>query len=224
MNARVMSAATLTRLAENIQGRGALESVPYCVQNDEGPVEIVSGHHRIRAARMAGFTHVPVLIDRSGLSRSRIVSKQLAHNALVGYDDPDILARLLDKIADVNDLLATGLDKDNLPVPEEFKVTLFSPHADYAWKYVAFTFLQHQLDNLEGLIREIRSNDAFVLADEDQFEPFINAVAAFAHRKKIFSAGTAVSLLIDIALDEVRKLDEENAALAAEAEGEDDGD
>lgn len=50
VNARYMKAEMFERLTENIKGDGRLESLPFCALTDKG-IEIVSGHHRIRAVR-----------------------------------------------------------------------------------------------------------------------------------------------------------------------------
>ena len=49
INARIMDDAKFNQLVANIEKRGTLEQLPYCVLTDRG-VEIVSGHHRTRAA------------------------------------------------------------------------------------------------------------------------------------------------------------------------------
>ena len=55
VNAQQMSSRDFDRLTENIRIRGQVESLPYCHQpNGEGTIEIISGHHRVRAARKAG--------------------------------------------------------------------------------------------------------------------------------------------------------------------------
>lgn len=72
INARIMDDAKFNQLVANIEKRGTLEQLPYCVLTDRG-VEIVSGHHRTRAARAAGLDHVNVLLDRTKLIRSSIV-------------------------------------------------------------------------------------------------------------------------------------------------------
>ncbi|HEU5032745.1 MAG TPA: ParB/Srx family N-terminal domain-containing protein, partial [Spirillospora sp.] len=52
VNAQTMSPRHFDRLTENIRGRGMIESLPYVYWPDEeGVPEIVSGHHRCRAAR-----------------------------------------------------------------------------------------------------------------------------------------------------------------------------
>jgi hypothetical protein len=207
VNAHVMPQAKLSRLTDNIRQRGLMESVPYCAQPDPSkPIEIVSGHHRVRAARAAGLTVIPALVDRSPMTRSQITAKQLAHNALVGHDDDETVQRLLASLTSVDDLLSTGLGADYLPTPDRFKVTLFTPHADYKWKFVTFTFLPHQLEQAKELIAAIGSKtDTLLVADLPQFDDFLTAVAAFARSKEILSASTAVAVLIDTALKEIER-------------------
>jgi hypothetical protein len=114
VNAHVMEPSKFNRMVANMKKRGALESVPFCAgapdsidpkQLAEGigrddkvalriaPPEIISGHHRVRAGRAAELGDVVVLVDRSGLTRSAITAKQLAHNALVGVDDMELVKR-----------------------------------------------------------------------------------------------------------------------------------
>jgi hypothetical protein len=213
VNAHVMVPDMLARLTENIRQRGGMESLAYCAQpGGSGQVEIVSGHHRIRAARAAGMAKIPVIVDKSNLTRSQIVAKQLAHNALVGVDDAGLIKQLLTQITSVDDLLATGLQQNMLPTPDKFKVTLFTPHADYKWKTMAFVFLSHQVDQIEALVKSLKSQtDVICLACQDQFEPFINAVATFARKRNVISAPTAISLLTETALAEVAKLEAQEA-------------
>ncbi len=61
-NARVMDAKPFQRLTENIKKNGQMESMPYCHKtvSPGGSEEfsIISGHHRVRAARKAGLTEI----------------------------------------------------------------------------------------------------------------------------------------------------------------------
>lgn len=64
-----------------------MESLPYCSQpNGEGPISIVSGHHRTRAAGRAGIQRIPVIVDTKPMTRSTITAKQIAANELTGRD------------------------------------------------------------------------------------------------------------------------------------------
>ena len=210
-NAHVMPPAKFERLVENIRRRGALESLPYCVQpGGEGPVEIVSGHHRVRAANAAGLTHIAVLVDTSTYSRSAIVAKQLAHNALVGHDDEEILKQLVATIDNPDDLLMTGLPKELLPGPEHDAMMLFTPRIDFDWRTVTFAFLPHQIDNLEKLLDSLDGQQDLVLcALREQFEPLLHAAAKLARIKKIRAGGTVLALLTEMALSEVQRAEQD---------------
>ncbi|HET9564798.1 MAG TPA: ParB N-terminal domain-containing protein, partial [Mycobacterium sp.] len=214
-----MAPAMFERLVENIRRTGRLESTPYCAQvKGLGAVEVVSGHHRIRAARKAGLTHVDVLVDTSDLTRSQIVAKQLAHNALVGHDDNDLIRQLVGRLTSVDDLLESGLGEDFVPTPEKFKVTLFTPHADYKWKTATFTFLDHQLASFEALAKSLKSEARTVCVGcQDQFEPFIKAVAAFGRERNIVSAATAIAVLTELATAEAAELKAQREAAEEDA-------
>jgi hypothetical protein len=214
VNAHVMAPATFNRLVENIKRRGALESLPYCAQpNGEGPVEIVSGHHRIRAARAAGLTEVTVLVDTSALTRSQIVAKQLAHNALVGTDDQDMVKRLLTTIDDPDDLIATGLPENMLGNKDDDQsLLLFTPRVDFDFKTVTFSFLPHQKQAFEDLCNTLDGRqDLLVACPMEQFEALLRAGTKYARIKKILSGGTAVALMIQNTLAEIERLEAEEA-------------
>ena len=53
VNARAMPKAMFERLAQTIGRDKRLESLPLCAKTDRG-IEIISGHHRTRAATSAG--------------------------------------------------------------------------------------------------------------------------------------------------------------------------
>ena len=84
-----------------------------------------------------------MLVDESGLSRSEIVAKQLAHNRIQGFDDPETLRRLF-SILDTPDLiLASGLADDLLELPLVDLESGITPYMDMGWKTVTLTFLVH---------------------------------------------------------------------------------
>ena len=87
INARIMKSDMQKQLTDNIKKRGQLESLPFCALID-GKIEIVSGHHRIRSAKDSGImSEIFVILDTTGLRRSQVAAKQLAHNAISGFDD-----------------------------------------------------------------------------------------------------------------------------------------
>jgi hypothetical protein len=201
-NAHTMPSRVFERLSENIGERGGLESLPLVAHPDpEGPYEVVSGHHRLRAAEAAGVGEAWCLVDTQLRTRSSIVAKQLAHNALVGIDDPQLVQELLKQIDNPDDMLRTGLPPEQLPNIGGDTLNLFTPHLDFQWKNITFTFLPHQMRNFDQLLDSIKDRrDLLGAAQEEQFEEFIKAVAAYARFKDIRSVGTAIAMLTEAAL------------------------
>ena len=169
VNAQMMDPEQFDRLTANVAERGALESVPYCAQPDpDGPIEIVSGHHRVRAARTAGLDQIPVLLDRAPMRRGRIIAKQIAHNQLAGSPDDHVLRQMVAMIDEVDDLLLTGLPDDYLPVMDTDLDALASPHADFEWRSMTLTFLPHQWDAFAELAEVLPKTDTLAVAHRDQ--------------------------------------------------------
>lgn len=195
MNAQIMQPREFDRLVENIRERGGLESLPYTHQPDlQGPISIVSGHHRFRAAREAGLTQIPVIVDAQEMSRGKIISKQIAHNELHGSPDEEILRQLVAQISDVDDLLRTGLTDDWMPTVEPDDTTLAIPHAEFDWRMVALTFLPKQLTEFSDVMKLIEAKTDLVgVADMEQFESF--AKTAFQHGRQWKIKSMSSSLL-----------------------------
>jgi hypothetical protein len=218
VNAHVMKPGTFDRLAENIRSRGQLESLPYCAQpGGEGPVEIVSGHHRVRAAKSAGLVEVPILLDCAEMTRSTIIAKQLAHNAIIGMDDPDLVKQLVSKIDTPDDLLATGLPQDVIGDADATAeaIGMFTPRIDFDYRTVSFAFLPHQQADLERLIGLLEGRqDLVVAAPLEQFDDLLKVAARFARIKGIKSGGTAITLMVRMALEEIERIEAENAQQA----------
>jgi hypothetical protein len=207
VNARVMDTGEYSQLVSNIRKTGYLESVPLCAttEGNDTVIEIVSGHHRIRAAKEAGLKRIPILLDSSGLSRNEIVAKQLAHNRLVGRDDPETL-RLLFELLDTPDLmLESGLANDLLDIPDVDLDQLLAPRLEMDWRVITFTFLPHQFDDMQNLLDAIPSTDAVLAGDIDQFDAFMKATLQYARLKNVRNAGLAIATLTAIALREIEE-------------------
>jgi len=206
VNARTMNPAMFKQLVANVKKRGSLESLPFCALVN-GRVEIISGHHRSRAAREAGLKEITVLLDESGLSRSQIAAKQLAHNSISGFDDQNIIRQIAQIITDVDDMLEAHLPKDILTEPEAVLDTLIAPKVDFDWKTVSFVFLPHQLDDMKALINSLEGRQDLVsVAPIELFKAFADAVIKFSRFMDIRSAGTAVAVMARTALEIVAEV------------------
>ncbi|QNT94923.1 hypothetical protein HEP81_04651 [Streptomyces griseofuscus] len=219
INAQVMQPRHFERLTGNIRKRGMVESLPYCHQpGGTGPIEVISGHHRSRAARAAGLQQIPAIIDTRTMRRSEVIAKQIAHNELHGDPDKDVLAQLVSMIDNVDDLIATGLDENQLPTVEPDDTKLAIPHGEFDWRSATLMFLPHQMEDFKDAITAIANGTDLVgAAPVEMFEDFAAAVYAFGRCKDVRNFTTMIALLTDIARREVEQAAKE-AEEAAKAD------
>lgn len=202
INARVMEDGKFKQLVNNIKKRGMLESLPFCAYTEKG-VEIVSGHHRTKASREAGLKVIPVILDMSGLNRSQIASKQLAHNAIAGIDDQNTLREIAKLITDVDDMLESAIDKDIFKEQRAEIERLATPAIDVDWKTVQFTFLPHQVKDFDKLVKKTHGVDIAGLADIELFKPFVEALEKTQEFEDIKAVGTAIYLMVQNTLEKL---------------------
>ena len=205
-NPQVMSREHFNTLVANIGRRGLLESMPYVVLVEDR-LDIVSGHHRLKAALTAGLEAVPVLVDTSGLTRSEVVAKQIAHNEIHGNPDKHTVAQLLQEIESVEDLLMTGLDSENLPQIEDRGLTpIGSLDPIPEWQTMILTMLPDHFEKftewLEASEHDRQADSVAAVAPEEVFDAFKEALFKFSAHRQVLAAGTVVGLLAETALDE----------------------
>jgi hypothetical protein len=212
INPQIMRPRDFDRLVENIRARGGLESLPYCYLPADEPdavIEIVSGHHRCRAAHAAGLERFPVIVDRHSMTRSELAAKQIAHNHLVGSPDSAVLRELLQAITDADDLLATGLPEEMLPIPAPSDpVPLAHPTASFDFRTVTLTFLPHQLANFKEVADVLEASDMVGVAHVDCYQEFARAMASYSRLKEIRAVGTTIHVLTTLARQEIAELEE----------------
>ena len=204
-NAQTMPPEMLERLAANIKKEQRLESFPLAVRRAkaDGTVyfELVSGHHRTRAARMAGVNRIYVLADPRDLSRSKVVAKQLAHNSINGMSDADVLKQLFAEISDVEDMFESYIDPENLDIPvPDSDAGVFDIVIPHDWRSVTFTFLPKQMDKFDELVAEVKArtdDDGVVgVVDAELFERFKKALQKAGAAEDVRSTGTVVSEMV----------------------------
>jgi len=158
-------------------------------------VQIVSGHHRKRAALVAGLVEIPVIVDTLAMSPEEVRTKQIAHNELVGRSDAEILKGMIGEIESPDLLLATGVDDEQLPVPQTTSTDLLgAPAVNFEWRTISFVFLPHQLAEFEDLIETGLSGrqDLVGVAPLENFEDFARSVSKYQRIKSVHSIGTII--------------------------------
>lgn len=197
INARVMKNEMQDQLTANILKRGQLESLPFLVLKD-GKLEIVSGHHRIKSARAAGLKEIIVIVDVSGLSRSQIAAKQLAHNAISGFDDDSTLREIVKMITDVDDMIESFVGKDIMEEPLEQYDKMLSPAIQFDFKNVTFSFLPHQVQDMDALIKSLETTASEIIgvATYEQCKGFVETLSRYQKFTDIRNVGAAIHSMI----------------------------
>lgn len=207
LNARAMTPAMFSRLQSTIGRDSRLESLPFCAlqrDKDREWLEIVSGHHRTRAARAAEVFYVHVLVDETILSRDQIAAKQLSANAIEGEDEAQMVARIFASITDVDARLEAFVEPATpLPAP----VRLPRLELDLAYRTVQLVFLSHQAAEFEAAMEQIKDDGALsddaarlFLVDKDLFALWSKAVARFGREYDARAVTVQVSCLLHAGL------------------------
>ena len=185
INARIMKNEMQDQLTTNIKNRGQLESLPLIALMGE-KLEIISGHHRVKSAREAGLKEIIVILDKSGLTRSKAASKQLAHNAISGFDDESTLREIV---------------KEILEEPLEQFDKLNTPAVQFDFKTIAFAFLPNQIRDLDALMKNLNGSCAEIIgvAAYEQCEKFVETLDKYQQFTDIRNVGAAVHSMIDAA-------------------------
>jgi hypothetical protein len=194
-NARYFKAEKFQQLIRNIKKDGRLESVPLVTKN----LEIISGHHRIDAAKEAGIEYVLVMILDSK-NKNEITSKQLSHNALVGEDDETLLKELLESINDVDWRIAAGIDDEVLKVNYEtinFRIGSF--------REFSVLFLPENVQKFDEIMQEVAENVHLTKGKElritsiEYFEQFGKVLRKIKKTENIKSNGIAFNRMVELA-------------------------
>jgi hypothetical protein len=209
LNAQSMTTAMFARLKKTIEGDGRLESLPFCTLASKDPVriEIVSGHHRTRAARAAELFYVHCLVDETGLDPDRVKAKQLAHNAISGESEPQLLARIFDSISDVDARLEAFIEPDASTLAP---VRLPRLDLNLAYRVIQLVFLSHAADRFDAAITQLADDGALVddasrlyLADLELDERWRAASGRLGREYGARAVSVQVSKMVDAALASV---------------------
>ncbi|MDG4796891.1 ParB N-terminal domain-containing protein [Micromonospora sp. WMMD1082] len=201
VNARYMRKETFDRLVANVRRDGALTSTPL-VWNDEvsGRMVVLSGNHRIMAAREAGLEQVSVIVVDQPLTRARQVALQLSHNAIEGEDDPATLKHLYDELDDVDWRAYSGLDDKQLDLLAQVDLEGLS-EANLDFATVQLVFLPHELDAARGSFEEARrivQADVRWLAGYAEYETTLDALATAHGAHNVGNVATALGLILQV--------------------------
>ena len=88
--------------------------------------------------------------------------------------------------------------KDILAEPEAELEKYLSPTVEFDWKNLTFTFLPHQIADLQKLIDALESTkpDFLGVADIEQYKPFMETLAKYQQFANVKNTGAAIHAMI----------------------------
>jgi ParB-like chromosome segregation protein Spo0J len=201
MNARFMRHETYQRLVENIREDGCLQQWPF-VHYDAatGIRRVLSGNHRVQAAIDAGLDEIDWTETDEPLPPDRQTAIQLAHNAIVGEDDPATLKRLYESIENIDARLYAGLDDQTLGLLATVDTDSIA-EANLDFLTLQIVFLPHEYDRAEAALKEAAhygAADRRWLARNAQYEATLEALNAAQASYKIGNRATALDVVLDV--------------------------
>ncbi len=198
VNARNQDKTMFERLTATIKRDGRLESLPFVAKTAKG-FEIVSGHHRVRAAIAAQHPAVICLVDVTGLTEDQIKAKQLAHNSIQGKDNAQLVAQIFKEIKDAEAKLEAFVDQSvDAPL---VKVQIEDVNITMDFRMVSIVFLPTEAARWKAVAEQIKGlQQELWLAEMAHFEPFQKLAKGISAEYEIRAMGTILSKVGELAL------------------------
>jgi hypothetical protein len=218
-NARYMKAEQFQALVENVKKDGNLSSLPLCYREKDGKLRVLSGNHRVMAARQAGVEQVLVLVIADEKDMDERLAIQLSHNAIAGQDDLVILKELWESIKDVQARMYAGLDSDTLKALQGIQFAAITEQR-LRYKLTSFLFLPEELEDLDQLLKETAAafaGDAVYLASLNTYDAFFELIVRIKKRCQIKNSAAAFLKLMELARIGLEQLIKEEALQSSES-------
>jgi hypothetical protein len=199
-NARYMAAATFRQLVANVEKDRQLESLPLVYLEEDGTKLVLSGNHRVQAARKAKLPVILCLAIDWKLSANEKVAKQLSHNAIEGDDDLAILKELWGSITDVHLKVYSGIDERTAKTLESIKFPELKEEP-LKFKAVNLVFLPEEADEVKRLfeVLEALPGDEVWLASLRHYRDFFAALVAAKGAFDVVNTAAAMLKLVEAA-------------------------
>ena len=191
-----MTPQEFSLLVENIKHDGKLMGVPVVYRGT-----VLSGNHRVSAALKAGLVEADVLEIMTEIPEERQLAIQLSQNAIVGKDDPNILAKLYSNMTTLGLKRYTGLTDDAFKCTDEKLASLGITHPKYEELTIVF-LPEEKAVFLEMVARIEASKSAHVMVGElATFNALFDALVRVKQDKKIINNAVALRMLATLAVE-----------------------
>jgi hypothetical protein len=215
VNARFMRHEMFAQLVENVRRDGVLTSLPFAIRQDDGSYLVVSGNHRVMAAKEAGFEEIDVILSDDPISEERRIAIQLSHNAISGEDDPAVLAQLYESL-DADMRAYSGLDDRDLDLLSSVPIPGFR-EAELDYMAVLISFLPDEAEAAERALTKLKdeatADDRWAArrVDYERFQTLMNDVCDAFHVKNLAVAFGVILTIVERNMDQLAEgwLDED---------------
>ena len=105
------------------------------------------------------------------------------------------ISRMLE---DVDDMIESYAGKEILAEPEAELEKYLSPTVEFDWKNITFTFLPHQISDMQKLIDALDGTkpDVLGVADIEQHKPFLETLTRYQQFANVKNTGAAIHAMI----------------------------
>lgn len=211
-NARSMTSDTFLQLVDNIKRTNRLESLPLLAVQYRGEgetkkmvLEVVSGHHRTRAARKAGLDEIWAMVDVSNLTRDLVKAKQLAHNSISGTDNPDLIAQIFLQIEDLDARVEAFIEPDLSKIPQGVKLITNQFNVELEARVVSILFMPAQMSVFKAALERLAGTETseVYLASREEYEILTDAIGKVSESYNIRSTPSLFAKMSEIVLDHI---------------------
>ena len=117
----------------------------------------------------------------------------------MGFDDDSTLREIVKMIDDVDDMIESFVGKEIMEEPLEQYDKMLSPAVQFDFKNVTFTFLPHQVKDMDALVKDLESKapDIIGVAPYEQCKSFVEALSKYQKFTDIRNVGAAVHSMIE---------------------------
>ena len=197
-NAHYMPKKVYDQVVSNIAKDGNLSSLPFCWRRDDGAYIVLSGNHRVQAARSANLSAILILYTDAALSLQEQRAIQLAHNALVGQDNPQILRELYAEIKDLSFKVYSVIDDTLLGTLAPVAFTRIND-AQLRLEEITLLFLPAERERVDDLLQRVgESTKPRYAARLEDFDCFFEGFLQYKEAAGIVNSSTAFLAICEV--------------------------
>jgi len=202
MNAQVMKETHFKRLVNNIKKDGTLTSAVLLMKQDGNKLMCISGHHRIKAAKIAGIKEVPAMVINE-ISESNRIRLQLSHNDIHGEPNENLLMVLQQRL-NIEDLQLVEVMEGIIKEQETFEIE------KQEFYHTVITLLEPNHKKLTEILETINDKqfDSLAMISPEDYEK-LKEVLTIAFKKGYKSPGQAFRKFLDMAEENMKNLTDE---------------